>query len=106
MALRENNKTKAPQQKGCPPLGPPFAPPPPWGGRGGGGIPLGYPIIPSTRAGCQAFSQKKIAFFPTIFLDYRLGCQAKSPGRCRKISEKISAKRLTVRVFQAKVSSW
>ncbi|CAK0768486.1 hypothetical protein CCP3SC1AL1_4490003 [Gammaproteobacteria bacterium] len=67
---------------------------------------MGYPIIPWTRAGCQAFSQKKIAFFPTIFLDYRLDCQAKRPGRCQKISEKISAKCLTNRVFQAKVSSW
>ena len=79
-------------------------PPPPWGGEGG--IPLGYPIVLWKVEARQDFSQKIFLFFRAIFLDCRLGCQAKSPGRCQKISEKISAKRLTVHVFQANVTAW
>jgi len=49
---------------------------------------LGYPIIPSTRAGCQAFSQKKITFFCTIFLDSDEDFKCKRQVHALKKSEK------------------
>ncbi len=62
--------------------------------------------LPCFATVVKAFLQKRFSFFWAIFLDCRLDCQAKSPGRCQKISEKISEKRLTIRSVQANVSSW
>jgi len=53
---------------------------------------LGYPIIPSTRAGCQDFSQKKITFFCTIFLDSDEDFKRKRQVDAPKKSEKKCTK--------------
>jgi len=53
---------------------------------------LGYPIIPSTRAGCQDFSQKKITFFCTIFLDSGEDFKRKRQVDAPKKSEKKCTK--------------
>jgi hypothetical protein len=53
---------------------------------------LGYPIVPSTRAGCQDFSQKKITFFCTIFLDSGEDFKRKRQVDAPKKSEKKCTK--------------
>jgi len=53
---------------------------------------LGYPIIPRTRAGCQDFSQKKITFFCTIFLDSGEDFKRKRQVDAPKKSEKKCTK--------------
>jgi hypothetical protein len=65
-----------------------YPPLPPLGG--GGGIPLGYPIVPTPRAGCQEFFQTFFSFFSTFFLDSRPIVKPKS----RKKSEKKIRKSL------------
>jgi hypothetical protein len=71
MICRDSNTIV--QQEACQPPWHAICSPPPrplGGGGGGGGIPLGYPIVLWKVEARQAFSQKKIAFFRKIFLDF------------------------------------
>jgi len=85
-------------------------PPPPPPGGGGGGIPLGYPIIPRTHAGCQDFSQKKITFFCTIFLDsgedFKRKRQVDAPKKSEKNwSKDVDGSRLRLYAIRMKIEN-
>ena len=71
-------------------LGTEAAPPPP--GGGGGYPPWDTPLYPRSVCAVKTFFRKKIVFFRSFFLDSWPGCQAKSPGRGEKKSEKNRSK--------------
>ena len=82
---------------------PPPPPSPPWGGGGGKGLSF---IIARLRLRRQAFSQKKITFFCTIFLDSGKDFKCKRQVHARKKVKKNIRKMWTNLSLSSNLWAW